>query len=256
MDFELNGDQKEFQNVMRDFVNKEINPVAMELEKSGEYPTKIVQGLKDLGLFGMTVPEEYGGLDLDPVSFAIVFEELARGWVRLLGHRVQPVNGYLQVSYRIDPEAADDFVGIAAFDVVWVVRIVGFQAIGWEDQRLARRLNKNLSFHCLVDGRPPIGREHDGGRALQIGGRLVIEIVELIVRKRERRLAVYGVGLHYKVLRIDLAQQVRIAKAGHDLRAVEEVAENLQSAIVDGDVARVEVAATGGELAGTELVDR
>ena len=61
MDFELNGDQKEFQNVMRDFVNKEINPVAMELEKSGEYPTKIVQGLKDLGLFGMTVPEEYGG---------------------------------------------------------------------------------------------------------------------------------------------------------------------------------------------------
>ena len=85
MDFELNGDQKEFQNVMRDFVNKEINPVAMELEKSGEYPTKIVQGLKDLGLFGMTVPEEYGGLDLDPVSFAIVFEELARGWVGIAG---------------------------------------------------------------------------------------------------------------------------------------------------------------------------
>ena len=74
MDFELNEDQKEFQNVMRDFVNKEINPVAMEMEKSGEYPEKIVQGLKDLGLFGMTVPEEYGGLDLDPVSFAIVFE--------------------------------------------------------------------------------------------------------------------------------------------------------------------------------------
>ena len=46
MDFELNGDQKEFQNVMRDFVNKEINPVAMELEKSGEYPTKIVQALE------------------------------------------------------------------------------------------------------------------------------------------------------------------------------------------------------------------
>lgn len=85
MDFTFSEEQLQFQKTMRDFVEKEVKPVASEMERSGEYPTKLVDMLKDLGLFGMTVPEEYGGLDLDPVSFAIVFEELARGWVGLAG---------------------------------------------------------------------------------------------------------------------------------------------------------------------------
>lgn len=85
MDFELNEEQRDFQRTMREFVDKEIKPVANEMERSGEYPTEIVNKLKDMGLFGMTVPEEYGGLDLDAVSFAIVFEELARGWMGIAG---------------------------------------------------------------------------------------------------------------------------------------------------------------------------
>ena len=85
MDFTFSEEQMQFQKTLRDFVEKEVKPVASELERSGEYPTKLVDMLKDLGLFGMTIPEEYGGLDLDPVSFAIVFEELARGWVGLAG---------------------------------------------------------------------------------------------------------------------------------------------------------------------------
>lgn len=85
MDFELNEDQRDFQRTMRDFVDKEIKPVASEMERSGEYPTEIVDKLKEMGLFGMTIPEEYGGLDLDAVSFAIVFEEIARGWMGIAG---------------------------------------------------------------------------------------------------------------------------------------------------------------------------
>jgi len=85
MDFELNEDQRDFQRTMREFVDKEIKPVANEMERSGEYPTEIVNKLKEMGLFGMTIPEEYGGLDLDAVSFAIVFEELARGWMGIAG---------------------------------------------------------------------------------------------------------------------------------------------------------------------------
>jgi len=85
MDFELNEDQRDFQRTMREFVDKEIKPVASEMERSGEYPTEIVDKLKDMGLFGMTIPEEYGGLDLDAVSFAIVFEEIARGWMGIAG---------------------------------------------------------------------------------------------------------------------------------------------------------------------------
>ncbi|TDC46645.1 acyl-CoA dehydrogenase [Actinomadura sp. KC345] len=85
MDFQLNEDQREFRSVLRDFVDNEIIPVARDWEQSGRYPTEIVKGMADMGLFGITIPEEYGGLDLDPVSFALVFEEIARGWMGIAG---------------------------------------------------------------------------------------------------------------------------------------------------------------------------
>ena len=74
-----------FRDTLRDFVNKEIRPVAQEWEASGRYPAEIVEGMKDLGLFGLTVPEEYGGLGVDMVSFALVFEEISKGWMGIAG---------------------------------------------------------------------------------------------------------------------------------------------------------------------------
>lgn len=85
MRFELDEDQREFKALLRTFVDREIIPVAREWEQAGRYPTEIVDGMKEMGLFGITVPEEYGGLDLDPVSFALVFEEIARGWMGVAG---------------------------------------------------------------------------------------------------------------------------------------------------------------------------
>lgn len=85
MDFQLTEDQREFRALLRSFVDNEIIPVAREWEHTGRYPTEIVKGMADMGLFGITVPEEYGGLDLDPVSFALVFEEISRGWMGIAG---------------------------------------------------------------------------------------------------------------------------------------------------------------------------
>lgn len=85
MDFKLNEDQRDFRALLRQFVDREIIPVAREWEQTGRYPTEIVKGMADMGLFGITVPEEYGGLDLDPVSFALVFEEISRGWMGIAG---------------------------------------------------------------------------------------------------------------------------------------------------------------------------
>ena len=85
MDFILTEDQQEFRSLLRTFVDREIVPVARDWEQSGRYPTEIVRGMADMGLFGITVPEEYGGLDLDPVAFALVFEEIARGWMGIAG---------------------------------------------------------------------------------------------------------------------------------------------------------------------------
>ncbi|MCF2526498.1 acyl-CoA dehydrogenase family protein [Yinghuangia soli] len=85
MDFELSDEQKLFRSTLRDFVHKEIDPVAAEWERTGRYPTEIVATMRSLGLFGLTVPEEYGGLAVDMVSFALVFEEISRGWMGVAG---------------------------------------------------------------------------------------------------------------------------------------------------------------------------
>jgi len=85
MDFTFDEQQLEFRKALRHFVDKEIVPVANEWERSGRYPTEIVEHMKAMGLFGITTPEEYGGIDLDKVSFTLVYEELARGWMGIAG---------------------------------------------------------------------------------------------------------------------------------------------------------------------------
>ena len=84
MDFGFTDDQRALRDVLRQFVDREIVPVAREWEQSGRYPTEIVEGMKELGLFGITVPEEFGG-PADAVSFALVFEEISRGWMGIAG---------------------------------------------------------------------------------------------------------------------------------------------------------------------------
>ncbi|MET8870117.1 acyl-CoA dehydrogenase family protein [Nonomuraea sp. NPDC004580] len=85
MDFELTDEQKAFRETLRAFVDKEIVPVATDWEHSGRYPAEIIDKMKQMGLFGLSVPEEYGGLAADMVSFALVFEEIARGWMGVAG---------------------------------------------------------------------------------------------------------------------------------------------------------------------------
>jgi alkylation response protein AidB-like acyl-CoA dehydrogenase len=85
MDFELSEEQQLFRKTLRDFVRDRIAPVAREWEQSGRYPTEIVEGMQALGLFGLTVPETYGGLAVDLVSYSIAFEEISRGWMGIAG---------------------------------------------------------------------------------------------------------------------------------------------------------------------------
>ena len=85
MDFELTDEQQMFQDVLRSFVNEHIKPVVREYESEGRYPTEIVAKMAEMGLFGVTVPAEYGGLGLDVVSMSLVFEEISRGWMGVAG---------------------------------------------------------------------------------------------------------------------------------------------------------------------------
>ncbi|MFM8896248.1 MAG: acyl-CoA dehydrogenase family protein [Actinomycetales bacterium] len=77
--------QVEIMQAVREFTDKEILPVATELEHADEYPQDIVDGLKELGVFGLMIPEEYGGLGQSLLTYALVVEEIARGWMSVSG---------------------------------------------------------------------------------------------------------------------------------------------------------------------------
>jgi len=85
MDFTLSEEQELYRQSLRAFVERDIMPVAREWEQAGRYPTEIVETMKQMGLFCLTVPEEYGGLNADAVSFALTFEEISRGWMGVAG---------------------------------------------------------------------------------------------------------------------------------------------------------------------------
>ena len=89
--------QQDILATVRDFVDKEILPVASELEHRDEYPTQIVEGMRKLGLFGLTIGEQYGGLGESLLTYALVVEQLARGWMSVSGI----VNTHFIVAYMI-----------------------------------------------------------------------------------------------------------------------------------------------------------
>ncbi|MFC9220592.1 acyl-CoA dehydrogenase family protein [Streptomyces hygroscopicus] len=94
---ELTEEQQEILKVVRQFVEEKIIPVATELEHRDEYPTDIVEGLKELGVFGLMIPEEYGGLGESLLTYALCVEEIARGWMSVSG----VINTHFIVAYML-----------------------------------------------------------------------------------------------------------------------------------------------------------
>ena len=72
-------------NLVRDFVRRDVEPVASHYDHEDIYPTELVDKMAEMGLFGTMIPEEYGGLGLDYTTFAMIFEELSKGWMSLSG---------------------------------------------------------------------------------------------------------------------------------------------------------------------------
>src|SRR4051794_41178845 len=96
--------QEEILKTVRTFVDEKILPVATELEHKDEYPADIVEGMKEMGLFGLTITEEYGGLGESLLTYALVVEELSRGWMSVSGI----VNTHFIVAYLITRHGTAD----------------------------------------------------------------------------------------------------------------------------------------------------
>ncbi|MGL4178624.1 MAG: acyl-CoA dehydrogenase family protein [Dermatophilaceae bacterium] len=93
----LTEDQHDLLNLVREFVEEQILPVATALEHADEYPTEIVEAMKEMGIFGLMIPEEYGGLGESLLTYALVVEEIARGWMSVSGI----INTHFIVAYLI-----------------------------------------------------------------------------------------------------------------------------------------------------------
>ena len=96
--------QQDILRTVREFVDTEVLPTVAELDQSDTYPAKIVEGLKELGVFGLTISPEYGGLGESLLTYALVVEESGRGWISRSGI----LKTHFIVAYLIGRHGTDD----------------------------------------------------------------------------------------------------------------------------------------------------
>src|ERR671924_103096 len=101
---EKTDEQKAITEMVRQFVDNEVIPTAEEYDHEDKFPEAVVDQMKELGLFGVTIPEEYGGMGLDLTTYAMIVEELSRGWISISG----VVNTHFMGSYLLMKYGTDE----------------------------------------------------------------------------------------------------------------------------------------------------
>jgi alkylation response protein AidB-like acyl-CoA dehydrogenase len=103
--YEKTDEQKAILEMVRQFVDEQIIPKAEHYDHEDEFPEPIVEQMKELGLFGTTIPEEYGGMGLDLTTYAMIVEELSRGWISISGVvNTHFIGSYLLLKFGTDEQ--------------------------------------------------------------------------------------------------------------------------------------------------------
>jgi alkylation response protein AidB-like acyl-CoA dehydrogenase len=103
--FQKTDEQKAITEMVRQFVDEQILPNAEHYDHEDEFPEPIVEQMKELGLFGVTIPEEYGGMGLDLTTYAMIVEELSRGWISISGIvNTHFIGSYLLMKFGTDEQ--------------------------------------------------------------------------------------------------------------------------------------------------------
>src|SRR5919109_1197420 len=102
---EKTDEQKAITEMVRQFVDNEVIPTAEEYDHEDKFPEAVVDQMKELGLFGVTIPEEYGGMGLDLTTYAMIVEELSRGWISVSGIvNTHFIGSYLLMKFGTDEQ--------------------------------------------------------------------------------------------------------------------------------------------------------
>jgi alkylation response protein AidB-like acyl-CoA dehydrogenase len=103
--YEKTDEQKAILEMIRQFVDEQIIPQAEHYDSADEFPEPIIEQMKELGLFGVTIPEEYGGMGLDLTTYAMIVEELSRGWISISGVvNTHFIGSYLLMKFGTDEQ--------------------------------------------------------------------------------------------------------------------------------------------------------
>src|ERR687886_1453797 len=102
---EKTDEQRAITEMVRQFVDNEVIPIAEEYDHEDKFPEHVVEQMRELGLFGVTIPEEYGGMGLDLTTYAMIVEELSRGWISISGIvNTHFIGSYLLMKFGTDEQ--------------------------------------------------------------------------------------------------------------------------------------------------------
>jgi alkylation response protein AidB-like acyl-CoA dehydrogenase len=102
---DLTDEQRAIRDMVRQFADEQIIPNAEHYDHEDEFPEPIVEQMKELGLFGVTIPEEFGGMGLDLTTYAMIVEELSRGWISISGIvNTHFIGSYLLMKFGTDEQ--------------------------------------------------------------------------------------------------------------------------------------------------------
>ena len=102
---EQTDEQRAITEMVRQFVDEQVLPIAEEHDHEDKFPEAVVEQMKELGLFGVTIPEEYGGMGLDLTTYAMIVEELSRGWISISGIvNTHFIGSYLLMKFGTDEQ--------------------------------------------------------------------------------------------------------------------------------------------------------
>ncbi|HYP47233.1 MAG TPA: acyl-CoA dehydrogenase family protein [Thermoleophilaceae bacterium] len=102
---EKTDEQRDITDMVRQFVDNEVLPIAEEHDHEDKFPEQVVEQMRELGLFGVTIPEEYGGMGLDLTTYSMIVEELSRGWISISGIvNTHFIGSYLLMKFGTDEQ--------------------------------------------------------------------------------------------------------------------------------------------------------
>src|SRR5918911_973531 len=144
-------EQKAICEMVRQFADEQIIPNAEHYDAADEFPEPIVEQMRELGLFGVTIPEEYGGMGLDLTTYAMIVEELSRGWISISGIvNTHFIGSYLLMKFGTD-EQKDTFLPKMATGEIRAAFSLSEPELGSDVQAIATRARKD-GDHWEING--------------------------------------------------------------------------------------------------------